>query len=69
MLLLQRVARTYSVTAEVIEFVANAYPSGIYMTDNYGLLPFHHGVLNFEAWDGTVISTLLQLYPEAVAQK
>lgn len=69
MLLLHHIAKTYMVTAKVIEFVVDAYPCGIYTSDNNGMLPFHHGLLNFWIWDFDVVYTLLRLYPDAVAKK
>ncbi len=71
MIPLHRVARTFMVTAKVIEFVAaDVYPIGIYMTDNNGMLPFHHALFNFWIWNHyDVFYTLLQLYPDAVANK
>ncbi len=67
MILLHHIARTYMVTSKVIEFVLDAYHNGIYIADNNGMLPFHHGLLNFWVWDFDVVYT--QFYPDAVAKK
>jgi len=69
MILLHHIARTYMVTTKVIESVVDAYPSGIFTPDNNGMLPFHHALLNFWICDFDVVYTLLQLYPDAVAEK
>ena len=69
MILLHHIARSNRVTTKVIEFVVDAYPSGIFAPDNNGMLPFHHASLNFWICDFDVVYTLLQLYPDAVAEK
>ena len=69
MILLHHIARSKYVTAKVIEFVVDAYPSGIFTPDNNGMLPFHHALLNFWIWDFDVVYTLLKFYPDAVAKK
>ena len=69
MTLLHHIARSKYVTAKVIEFVVDAYPNGIFTPDNNGMLPFHHYLLYSWIWDIDVVYTLLQLYPDAVANK
>ena len=69
MILLHHIARSTMVTAKVIEFVVDAYPSGIFTPDNNGMLPFHHYLLYSWIWDIDVVYTLLLLYPDAVANK
>ena len=69
LIMLHHVARSKMVTTKVVEFVVDAYPSGIFTPDNNGMLPFHHYLLYSWIWDIDVVYTLLQLYPDAVANK
>jgi ankyrin repeat protein len=54
-----------NVSADEINFVADAYPNSITVPDHNGMLPFHHACLN--SWCGSnIVFTLLQRYPPSL---
>jgi hypothetical protein len=61
----------FNVTADVINFVADAYPDSISVPDYNGMLPLHHACLN--NWNceinwncEDVLFTLLKRYPDSL---
>jgi len=55
----------FNVTADVINFVADAYPDSISVPDYNGMLPLHHACLN--SWcDEEIVFALLQRYPNSL---
>jgi hypothetical protein len=53
------------VTADVINFVADAYPDSISVPDYNGMLPLHHACLN--NWNcKDILFTLLKRYPDSL---
>jgi len=61
----------FNVTADVINFVADAYPDSISVPDYNGMLPLHHACLNHCSceinWNCVdVLFTLLKRYPDSL---
>jgi hypothetical protein len=61
----------FNVTADVINFVADAYPDSISVPDYNGMLPLHHACLNHCSceinWNcEDVLFTLLKRYPDSL---
>lgn len=69
MTLLHRIAARRTgkrVTKNMLHFLVRAYPDGVIVPDNNGMLPFHHACLN-TLLSADMLTDLVHVYPECLS--